>query len=214
MSDIPFYAQPDSTSCYQACLKMILASLKPEKEYSWEELYTFCDKKPDKWTWPLRSMINLSQMGFEVINIEQFDYEKFIVNPVIYMEEIFGKEMAEAQDKHSDIPAEVENAKEFIKKIKTEDRIPTISDLKDLLKQDYKLLLNVNTRVLRDREGYAGHAIILKYIDDKKVIINDPDGENGENNEHSLEKFLKAWEYPDEKARNIMGVRGNSKFKV
>lgn len=207
MSNIPFYAQPDSTSCYQACLKMILGALQPEKHYSWEELYTFCDKKPDKWTWPLRALINLSDTGFEVVNIESFDYDKFIIDPGVYMEEVFGKEMAESQVKHSDISAEVENAKTFVKTISTINRIPDVNDLKDLLDQDYKLLINVNVRVLRDKEGYAGHFIILKYINDEKVIINDPDGDNGENNGYPLEKFLKAWSYPDEKARNIMGVR-------
>ena len=207
MTDFPFFAQPDSTSCYQACLKIILVYLKPEKEYSWNELYKFCDKKPDKWTWPMRGMVNLKKLDLGVIDIEEFDYTKLIKNPFGYLESIFGSEVAKIQIEKSDIDSEIQNAKDLLENIDFKMRIPQKNDLLNLLNDKYVLILNVNSQVLQDKNGYAGHFIILKYIDSEKVIINDPGGDSGENNEYSLKKFLKAWSYPDEKARNVMGVK-------
>jgi hypothetical protein len=186
---------------------MILSYFISYKEYSWSELYELTDKKPDKWTWPMRSMLNLEKLGFEIVNIESFNYSKFIENPKAYLYQEYGEEVALAQIQNSDIDIEVQNAKDFMEKIESIYKIPDLEDLKSLLDQGFMLLLNVNNRILENRSGYVGHAIIIKEIGENEIVLNNPASKNGENNVHSLAEFMPAWSYPDEKARNIMAVR-------
>jgi hypothetical protein len=204
---IPFYNQPDKSSCFQACLKMILGTFLPEKDFTWQELYEFSDKKPDKWTWPMKALINMKSLGLEVVDIEKFDYHSFIKNPQQYLIDAFGQEVAQAQMLNSDIPAEVENSKLFLEKVQFENRLPTLVDLANLLDQGYVLGINLNSRILENRDGYAGHFVILKAINSSEVIINDPWGETGENNHYPIETFVRSWAYPDENAQNLIAVR-------
>ncbi len=43
--NVPFFANPDDTHCFQACIKMMFAYFEPEKEFSFDYLDKLSGKK-------------------------------------------------------------------------------------------------------------------------------------------------------------------------
>lgn len=206
--DIKFFPNtPDNTHCFQACLKMILKYYFPNEDYSWENLDRISAKTEGLWTWPMAGLVWLSDKGVEVKNIEAFDYKMFSKKGSDYLIEAFGKEVGESQVEHSDIRREVIIAKEFIKKIKIEKRIPEIKDIQVLIKNDYLVMCNVNGMILNNKKGYSGHFILIKAFNDSGFIVNDPGLPEFEDRFVFFELFDKAWSYPDKKARDIKAFK-------
>ena len=101
---VPFYSNTsDDMHCFQAVFRMVLKFFLPEKDLSWRELDKMTAKKKNLWTWPMQGLLNLKKMGFEIVQIEDFDYEKFSREGEKYLVKELGREVGEAQIKHSDI---------------------------------------------------------------------------------------------------------------
>lgn len=205
---VPFYENtPDNTHCFQAALRMVLKYFLPEQEYSWEELETITVKKKDGWTWPIAAMIWLSKNGFEIKDIELFDYLEFSKEGKKYLTDKFGSEVADAQDTFTDLPQEQRFASELTSYVHVEMRIPNTDDLRTLLTEGYLLICNINSAKLTGKEGYFPHAVVIKGYEDNTFILHNP-GIPGEENQHaSATLFEKAWAYPDETAKNILAIR-------
>ena len=205
---VPLYENTiDNTHCFQACLKMILKYFFPEKDYNWRYLDKISAKVPGKWTWSMAALIWLTKQNMEIKNIEVFDYKKFIDKKEDYLFEFYGKEVAEQQIINSLISQEIEFSREFIKKIKTEVRLPNIDEIKILLDDGFLIGCNVNSCALNNKEGYAGHFVIVKGYDSDGFFINDPGLPGVENRKVSFGTFEKAWAYPGVNARNIMALK-------
>lgn len=205
---VPFYSNtPDNTHCFQAVLKMVMKYFWPEEDYSWEELEKITAKVEGLWTWPQAGLLWLQKKGVEIKCIINFDYKKFIQEGEDYLFEYCGDEVAEAQIEHSDIEQEQRICKEFIKKIDVEKRVPTIDDIKNLLGEGYLIKCNVNSRKLKRKEGYAGHAILIKGFDDKHLFIHNPGLPPQENIPVQFSLFEEAWAYPNDNAKNIIALR-------
>lgn len=206
--DVPFYGNtPDDTHCFQAALKMILKYFQADKDYSWEELEKISAKVEGLWTWPYAGMLWLHDNGFEVKSISAMDSERFANEGYDYLVEFFGEERAEANRKHSDLEQERRLARLFVEKDIKDARIPDANDIKRYLEEGYLVKCTVNSRVFRDKEGYVGHAIIVKGYDDEGFIIHDPGLPPIENRKISYDLFEKAWAYPTERSRNLTAVR-------
>lgn len=199
--DIPYYKNPDNTHCYQATIKMVLKYFMPEKNFSWKDLEELTAKKNNLWTWPMQGLINLKKMGFEVINMEYFDYERFRKYPQKYLEEEYGESITREMIKHSDIQQEVRIAKNFLSIFGKQTKLPSIEDIKRFTNKGYLIICNVNSRSLNNKKGYVGHFVVISGYDNGCFYINNPDGKK--NQKISLATFRKAWEYPNRKARNI-----------
>ena len=205
---VPFYPNtPDGTHCFQASIKSVLKFFWPEKDFSWEELEKITAKKEGLWTWLMAGLIWLQNQGFEVKNVEIFDYGKFIESPEEYLKEFWGEEIAKIQIEHCEINQEVEYAKKFLEEVFTEKRVPSVDDIKNLLKDGYLIICNVNSRTLNDKPGYAGHFVVVKGFNENNFIIHDPGLPPQENRVVPFEKFETAWAYPDEKSKNIIAFR-------
>lgn len=205
---VPFFANTsDGTHCSQAALKMILKYFWPDKEFSWEELEKVTAKSEGMWTWPMAGLIWMQANGFEVINIEVFDYSKFIEKGKDYLREEYGEQVASEQDLHSDIEKERKIAEQFIQQVKTIFEIPTQEQIKEFLRDGYLIKCTINSRVINNREGYAGHSVVVKGFDEAGFIIHDPGLPGLENRKVAYDIFEKAWAYPNEKAKNIMAFK-------
>lgn len=149
----------------------------------------------------------LQRKGVEVINIDLFDGKQFVKEKGQYLLSYFGKEVGLEQIKHSNLDQELKYAKEFLKKIKTENRIPTMKDITKLLKLGYLMICNLNWYSLNQKEGYIGHFVIVTGYDNNDLILQDPGLPAHENRKVPYQLFEKAWAYPDEKAKNILAFR-------
>ena len=206
--NIPFYSNtPDDTHCFQAALKMVLKYFLPAEEFSFERLDEISAKKEGLWTWPLAAALWMQDREFEVVNIEPFDYPRFIEEGGAYLIEEYGQEVGEAQIKHSDIDQERAFSKRFIQRVKIQKRIPAIDDIRELMEQGFVVIANINSQALDSEEGYTGHFVVITGIDHRSIVLNDPGLPGRESYGVSLKNFEKAWAYPDEKAKNILAFK-------
>lgn len=205
---VPFYSNtPDDTHCVQACYKMVLKYFLPNKDFSWEELDKATAKQKDMWTWPMAGLIWLQEQGLEIINIEDFDYGQFIKNKKNYLIEKYGRVIADKQEAHSNIPAELKWARQFIKKMKTDSRIPDCDDIKHHLDMGYLVIVSVNYNSLHHKKGYTGHSVVIKGYDDQGFIIHDPGNPGEPDFRPSYDQFMKGWAYPNEGVKNMTGLK-------
>jgi hypothetical protein len=205
---VPFYANtPDDTHCYQAALRSVLKYFLPNNEYHWEELEEMTAKKANLWTWPTQGLITLHKIGFDIIDISDFDIEQFINTGEEYLLQEYGKEVADEQVKHSDIQQERALYKEFIQHIKFQKRIPKIEDLEYFVEKGYLIICNVNSKALNNQQGYVGHFVVIIGYDDNHLYLHDPGLPPLQDRKVTYEHFMKAWEYPNEKARNLTAVK-------
>lgn len=205
--DVPFYANPDDTHCFQAALKMIMKYFWPDKDFSWKKLEKITAKVEGLWTWPTAGLIWLRERGFEIKNIEPFDYKKFIRFGSRYLLKKYGEEVGKAQIKHSDIEQERILAQKFIKMIDTQKSIPKLDDIKNLLSEGYLIIVNINSEVLDKNTGYSGHFVVVKGFNDKQFFLHDPGSPGIENRKVNFRLFEKAWAYPNEEAKNIIAFK-------
>ncbi|MDO8494196.1 MAG: hypothetical protein Q7S68_02545 [Deltaproteobacteria bacterium] len=206
---IPFYPNhPDGTYCYQSTLKMVLKHCTG-KEYSLQELARETGKLEGKWTWPTTSFLWLMRNGFEIRLMEDFSYEEFANRGKEYLAEHSGQEVADAQEKHSDLPREQKIALQFVaqSKLVLSQKIPTWEDLKRLFKEGYLIICNINANLLFEMQGYSGHFVLLTDINDEKLVLHDPGLPPRPFVSVSKKTFEKAWGYPTERSRNILAIK-------
>jgi len=205
---VPFYSNTeDNTHCYQAAFRMVLKYFLPEKDFSWEELEKITAKITGLWTWPGAGMLWMQKNNFEVMNVDTFDLERFVREGGDYLLDEFGEEMGRAQIEHSDIEQERRIIKEVIEKIKIERRVPDMGDIKNLLKEGYLIICNVNSKALNQKEGYSGHVVVLIGFNEQSFFIHDPGLPPINDREVSFKVFEKAWAYLNDKAKNILAFK-------
>lgn len=192
---VPFVKNPDDR-CVPAVIGMILAYYMPNKAFSMPELEELCGYKKGKGTWKALSMINMAKLGFQVYWIEDFNHDAFIKNPNNYLRHILDTKSYEWQVQHSNLELEAKRIKQYQESgLPLETRQATDHDIRNFIDNGWLVHLEVNARILSDKEGYEGHSILVIGYNDSSVIIHNPDGENGNkpNHEVSWEKLNKAW---------------------
>ena len=204
---IPFFPNTgDGTHCFQAALKMALAALAPDRSFSYEELDRISGKLPGKWTWPTAALLWLMDAGFEVGLIEEFDYGAFAEEGGDYLIGRFGEEVGRAQIANSDIERERALARRFAAVAPLEMRVPDAKDIRDKLRPDSVVILNLNSAVLEGGEGYAGHFVVICEIGDTWVRLHDPGLPPRPNLRASLERFERSWGYPHPRDKNLLAI--------
>lgn len=209
---VPFFPNTqDNTHCLQAVVASILRYYDPNANVDFAYLDKLTDKSPDKWTWTYRLLCNLAQMGYDVLEIEDFDHQQFIKNPDAYLIEKLGVQAGQASIDNSNLKQEVINARDFVQKVKYENRPATLDNIAEYLQRGYLIGCHVNSRKLRGRTGYYGHFILVYGydIEDQTLTIHDPGIYTNleqlyfEAEQMPLEQFLQGWsEYP-----NIIAVK-------
>ena len=209
-TNIPFYSNtPDNTHCFQAAVKMLAKYFWPKEEYSWEQLDRLTAKAKDLWTWPMAGVLWLQTRGIEVIDIETFDYTRFVEEKEDYLLSFYGEETGNEQIKHSNIGLELDFAREFQKKVNIQNRIPDKKDIIRLLHDGYLLICCLNQMTLNEKSGYSGHFVVIKGYNETGLFMHDPGLPPFENREVRFELFEKAWSYPNEKVKNTLAFRLN-----
>lgn len=207
-TNLPFYSNtPDNTHCFQAAIKMLAKHYWPQEEYSWEELDKLSAKAKDLWTWPMAGVLWLQNKGLAVIDIETFDYSRFINEKEKYLLSFFGEEAGKEQIIHSNIHQELDFAREFQNKIDIQNRIPNKNDLIRLLEEGYLLICCINQMALNEESGYSGHFVIIKGYEGNDLFLHDPGLPAYENRRVSFELFEKAWAYPNEHVKNVLAFK-------
>lgn len=209
IKNVPFFANPDETHCFQACLKMILKYYFPEKDYSWEELDKITQKIPKKATWSEAGYLYLAENNFDVVYIRQIDIKRFLQQGLKYLQEEYGKEVREYIKKYGDIKQGVEIFKTFANhpQIKCENRIPKKGDVKYYLSKSYLIICLVNWKMLYHKKGYGGHFVLVFGFDGKKIYFHDPGLPGIKNWVVNVGEFLKALYSPSPKNAELTAIK-------
>lgn len=206
--DVPFFANTsDDTHCYQAALKMVLKYFQPKKEYSFAELDKLTAKVEGLWTWPTQGLLYLHTMGFNIVHISDFSIKEFVKHGGTYLIRRYGNEVGKAQIAHSDIPQEQRIYAQYYKLGLHQEKLPTLKEIKKLIDNDYLVICNVNSKMLNQKSGYVGHFVVIFAYNDQELLLHDPGMPPQQNRHVSYSDFLKAWEYPDARSKNILAFR-------
>jgi hypothetical protein len=200
----------DDAHCLHASVKMALASASPSRNFSFPELFALSGNSGQALTWPLRTAATLASSGYKIAYIDPLDLQSFIHDPVQTMTEVYGSEVAEAQVRGSDIEQVVDDARLLLSRNASmlSFRVPAIDDLISLIQAGYYCICNVNAKALDDREGYAGHFVLLYdwYSNEREFVVHNPGLPAQEEMQISEQRFLAAWSYPTDVYRNILAI--------
>lgn len=206
--DVPFYANtPDNTHCFQAGIKSVLKFFEPEQEYSWKELEDITAKVEGLWTWPIATMLWLSERDYQIIVKTTFNYREFASKGNDYLVERMGEKVAKAQIEHSNITQEQKLAEQLLTKVKVENEVPNFYDIRSLINEGFIVTCNVNSRALNNLDGYSGHFIVVKGYDDNGFYIHDPGPPPIANRYVTDEQYDKGWAYPTKESRDILAIK-------
>ena len=194
--DVPFFANPDDTHCYQAALKMVLQRFRPQDEHSWATLDRFTGKVEGFGTWPFAGLTWLHEQALQVINIELMDNRRFAAEGRAYIAEVVGQEFAESIDRGLNLSRVQAEAAVFVERVACVVAVPTIDDIRCAVAAGALAICNVNSRALNGREGYLGHFVVVKGFDEQGLIVHDPGPPGQPNRRVSFEMFEHAWAYP------------------
>lgn len=208
--NIPFYPNlKDDLHCLQACLKMVLKFYFPKKNYSYSELDKISRHVKGKWTWQGSSLLELSKLGFEVVNIENLNYIKFSQTGEEYLQKIWSPEVFESQKKFSNLKQEQQVAKKLIKdkKIKLINRQAQIGDIEYYFSNNFTVLVSLNPCVLQKQDCYASHIVVVTGVDSQGVAFHDPGLPAQKNKKVSKKLFEKSMTPPRKEDTNIIAIK-------
>ncbi len=208
MKHVPFFPNTaDNLHCYQACLKMVLKYFLPQKDFSFDTLDELTGQKEGLWTWPIRGLISLINMGFDIRTIQDFDVQEFIIRGLEYISDKHGPLIAREQNIHGDVEQARRDFRENIHRISNTTKIPTFIDLRQLLNDGYLVICNVNAKAMQHEEGYEGHFVCVYNVDSSCIFLHDPGLPFHESVQLTFDEFERVWAYPDAQAKNIMAFK-------
>lgn len=210
MLRIPFYPNTkDNTHCVQAALRSVLKFYFPKKNYSFTYLDRVTAHKKGLWTWNSAPLLFLARRGFQVINIENFNYKRFAQTGEQYLKKTWSKEVFETQKKFSDFQNEQRLARKLVsnKNIQLEQRPATLRDLSTLFEKKYIILCGINPYVLDRQKGYAGHIVVLVDIDKSSATFHDPGLPPQKRRKAPLRRFFRAMGYPTKRSAALIAVK-------
>lgn len=203
-SKVPFVANAtDDLHCLQAAYSMVRQHFLPQlsiPDKEWDKITGF---EKDKGTWASAALLWFADQGLHVRHITLFDYQDFVAHGGDYLIREYGKDVGEWQVKHTNMPVERKRAERLMKEGTIEKREPTLADITDALDAGSLCRALVNACLLNGRDGYAGHAVIVKGYDKQGVIIHDPGLPPMPDRHIAYDLFEAAWTYPNKESKEL-----------
>lgn len=191
---IKFYPNtPDNMHCSQAVFRSLFKYFFDE-ELSWEEIDKITKAIPGRGSWTMAAYIELANRDVEVVNIEEFDYQRFYNERVEYLKEIYNDDAIKYTLEKSNLLSVRDDIPEFLQKVKRIKRKATIKDFDKLLDNGYLVGTVLNSRVLNEKEGFSLHYVLIKEKEGNKYIINDPGLPPVENRKVTKDQLLQAFQ--------------------
>jgi hypothetical protein len=173
------------------------------------ELEEVCGFTPGQEVWEFQWMLHVAGLGLDVCSVEDFDPELFIRDPYTeLLRQTQSKKVVDRIFEVSDVSAQVQLAQRCLAHPHVSFRraIPSVSDLRDAIEGDAVALVNVNARVLNQREGYAGHVIFVHASTATGFVIEDPGPPPHEGAVVPDEQFIEAWTSPTPGMANFVRI--------
>lgn len=215
MKQIPFVANWDETHCFQACLSMVLQKFLSVPIPDNRELEQITGKRVGKTAWHTQGLLYLLDQGFEIVYQKDFDYQRFVNVGEKYLYERFGEQIGRVLVKFSDIPSEMDKAKQLISRLPFSPQTPSIDNINQFLTTGYLVMCLVNLCKLNNQIGYDPHFILIYDIEDDgktknesiKICCHDPGPPAIASRRIPLNQFEQAWSSPTPRDRNLIAIK-------
>jgi len=211
IKNVPFVANtPDDTHCLQAAYMSIAKYFDPSFSIPMSEWSEATGYEEGLGTWANAGLVWFKEHGYDVKHIEQYDFDAFIKNPRAYMIEHNGEEAGLWAYEHTNIPAEISRIKRLVAANITEQRVPTLDDVKKYIDQGYLVRVGINCRKLdNDEDGFVGHAVVITGYDDTQLTFHDPGSEPIPNRKATYDEFEAAWGDPVPLIKELDAIKLN-----
>lgn len=131
-------------------------------------------KVEGKGTWFIPMYLELKKMGFDILEIYNFDYQRFYKEGEKYLRKVLNRKQADWYLVKSNLLAVKNYIPEFLDSIKPALRKATIKDFEELLSQGYLIISDINYYAIQGKDGYASHAVVIFGFDDENFYLHDP----------------------------------------
>lgn len=197
----------DGLHCVQASVGMILDYFLPNKKFSMNDLEKITGYVEGKYTQETSELLSYPDLGLDGFVMADFDYREYAERGIDYMTEVWGKETAEWELAHMD-NIELDRAKAmrvFEKKLFNK-KIPTREDVIELLGRGSLVMLFVNSRRLRGKEGFSGHRVLVYEANKQGVTMHDPGNPPLRSHKVSWNDLEPAWADPGDSHKFLVAV--------
>jgi hypothetical protein len=191
----PFVANTaDGMHCVPAVFRM-LHQYYFKKDMKWNEVNAMMKVIDGKGAWTFPALTYFAKKGVELKNFEPVDYQKIFDNAKDYFPTIVGAQTAEYYLKKSNILSLLPDIPEFLETVDSQMRTSDTKEVLSWLKKDYFVLVELNSRILNKKQGFALHLVLIYDCDDKFIYLHDPGLPPIEARKVTIPDFKKAYEY-------------------
>ena len=189
---VAFYPNhPDNMHCVLAIFRSLFDYFFNEK-LSWKQIEKKMGFVKGKGAWTFPAETELAKRGMEVINIEPFDYKRFLKEGEDYLRKAYNQETANYYLHETNINTKRNEIPEFIRVVKHQTRKATVDDIDNFLIDGYLVGAEINSRILNKKPGFSLHYVLIKRLDDDQYVINDPGLPPLENRKVTRGEFMEA----------------------
>jgi hypothetical protein len=208
MNEFTFRENPDELHCLQCSLGMAIQATTGE-DLDANSLEQITDFTPGLESWPFAAFLALASRGLYVANVEKFNAGLFVEDARdALMQQVGDESVVDRVFEVSDVPRQVALVRQCIDnpRIRFIERIPTLDDMIGALEKNAKLIVNLNSRMLRGADGYAGHLVFVHGYADGLLEVEDPGPPSRAGLGIDLEAFSRAWHSPTEGMANFIAI--------
>lgn len=131
-------------------------------------------KTKGKGTWFFPMYLELNKLGFDIREIYEFNYQRFLEEGENYFYKTFPKEQAEWYLHNSNLMDVKDYIKDSLMVISHENRKAKLKDFEGLLSEGYLLISDINYYALQQKPGYGSHAVVIYGFDNDNFYLHDP----------------------------------------
>lgn len=192
MLNIPFVKQPDPKSCALACSTMIAKYYFPETSFT--QVAEISNWQAGYVVWTYKFWIWIMNQDIKITEYDLIDSKAWADDGIEGLKKsVSEKEFKYYVENSKDINSYSEDIKQvFVHKNFTYfQQKPSFEDLEKALSNGHICEVVLDSRNLRDQEGFSLHRVVILGIDSEDIVFHDP--AVGPACRFSISKFKEAW---------------------
>jgi len=192
MIEVPYVKQPDPKSCALACYTMVAKYFFPD--ITFEQLAKISQWQKGYVVWAFKFWLWILDKGILIKEYDTLDYEAWAKDGLASLKNsVSEKEFNYYLENSKDLESYSSDISKVLQhpNFSLVRKNPTFEQLEEAVNGDKVCEVVLDSRTLRDREGFSLHRVVALAISDDEVTFHDP--AYAPNTKVSKEKFIKAW---------------------
>lgn len=192
MLDIPYIKQPDPNSCALASYTMVGKYFFPEVTF--DQLAKLSDWQRGYVIWAFKFWLWIMDKGIKITEYDILDYESWAKNGVEGLKKsVSEKEFNFYVENTKDVEAYSSDIDKVLKhpNFTLIRKKPTFENLEKSVKTGKICEVVLDSKTLRDKEGFSLHRVVVLGIKGETVTFHDPAYKAS--SKATRERFIKSW---------------------